>query len=174
MTNNQRLLSHVLASRHTLHQFSNSMGIRNIKINTQCAKCHAKCCHRTHDYVYLIPEEVEALAKCTGQRPQIFALTVVNKYLRASFRILRFPCTFFDLQTGMCTIYEHRPLICRLFPFCLDPTSAEIIFEPWQCGANLAILPKDAVQGWSLDEYVHQIERWYMSFWQDAIGGAAN
>jgi len=42
-----------------------------------------------------------------------------SKYMdeKATGNYLKMPCPFLDEKTSACTIYVHRPMICRLYPF---------------------------------------------------------
>ena len=67
---------------------------------------------------FLPPDEIEQVAasdptwlKCNGER-----------YIMALKRDPRRGCYFLDRRKKRCTIYEHRPILCRLFPFKLQET----------------------------------------------------
>jgi len=44
-----------------------------------------------------------------------------GKFIMALYRGKK-GCFFLDKATSHCTIYEHRPLLCRLYPFCVQET----------------------------------------------------
>lgn len=99
-------------------------------------KCH-HCNHCCTDVVCLpTPWDVRRIMRMTGQDPFDFLefLTpeeiedvdaddatwlVVNgeKYLMALQRDEKLGCHFLDNETRLCSIYEARPLLCRLYPF---------------------------------------------------------
>jgi Fe-S-cluster containining protein len=48
-----------------------------------------------------------------------------ERYIMALFRTAEEGCFFLDKDTFYCSIYEHRPLLCRLYPFKLHETKDE-------------------------------------------------
>ncbi|MEA3364868.1 MAG: YkgJ family cysteine cluster protein [Candidatus Hydrogenedentes bacterium] len=103
-------------------------------------RCHhsGHCCR---DVVCLpTPWDVIRIVKNTGISPYKFLeflqegeITEVEdndptwlvcgekRYIMALKRTKR-GCYFLNKKTGLCTIYEHRPLLCRLYPFKLQET----------------------------------------------------
>lgn len=112
------------------------MGCRYVKF-----KCHHSnhCCR---DVVCLpTPWDVLRIAMNTGKDPRRFLeflstdeITGVRKcdptwlkvngkrYMMALRREEKLGCFFLDRTTRYCSIYEHRPLLCRLYPFKLHET----------------------------------------------------
>jgi len=72
---------------------------------------------RPEDFLeFITPDEIEEVAKndptwlrCGGE-----------KYLMALRRYEGSGCHFLDSKTRFCSIYESRPLLCRLYPFKLN------------------------------------------------------
>lgn len=67
---------------------------------------------------FLAPKEISGVEKrdptwldCNGDR-----------YIMALRRDAKFGCHFLDRKTRRCTIYDHRPILCRLYPFKLQET----------------------------------------------------
>ncbi len=67
---------------------------------------------------FLAPEEIDEVAasdptwlRCNGRR-----------YIMALKRDTRRGCHFLDKRKKMCKIYEHRPILCQLFPYKLQET----------------------------------------------------
>lgn len=105
-------------------------------------RCHS-CGHCCTDVVCLpTPWDVIRIAKNTGESPCVFLeflgpddISGVNKkdptwlmcgkqrYLMALKRGRR-GCHFLNKKTRFCRIYEHRPLLCRLYPFKLQETQS--------------------------------------------------
>ncbi|HOZ47116.1 MAG TPA: YkgJ family cysteine cluster protein [Candidatus Hydrogenedentes bacterium] len=97
--------------------------------------CH-HCGHCCTDVVCLpTPWDVIRIARATGLHPSIFLefltpdeITGVDKsdptwlefgdrrYLMAIRRDIRTGCYFRDRRTKRCAVYEHRPILCRLYP----------------------------------------------------------
>ncbi len=86
-----------------------------------CAKCPAYCCSYPQIPVTLV--DVRRLAR-RFELPAEEAERKFTKKAPDGTRILRhkvdhiFPstCRFFDQEARQCTVYEHRPKICREFP----------------------------------------------------------
>jgi uncharacterized protein len=85
-----------------------------------CAKCPAYCC--TYARIPVTDADIRRLAKGLGKS----AAQVREKYTKevGGERVLRHKqdeifdtcCTFLDTETRQCTVYKHRPHICRAFP----------------------------------------------------------
>jgi Fe-S-cluster containining protein len=71
-------------------------------------------------------------------------------------------CTFFDVESKSCTIYEHRPLICRCYPFFLDSDGRLVVRH---CRAARRAIKKDdvEVQSGLLIEYLAAKTRNYIA-----------
>ena len=106
---------------------------------------HFKCLHSNHccrDVVCLpTPWDVLRIALNTGEDPRRFLEFLTpdeikgipkndptwlvadgNRYLMALTRDPKTGCYFLDKKTRFCGIYEHRPILCRLYPFKLHET----------------------------------------------------
>jgi len=71
-----------------------------------CEKCIGKCCNND-ECVDLFFFEFMRMIKI---KP--------FQYTHRPFMIrMQLPCVFFDPKTQKCSIYEIRPLMCRIFPF---------------------------------------------------------
>jgi Fe-S-cluster containining protein len=85
-----------------------------------CAKCPAYCC--TYPRIRVTDADIKRLAKGLG-KPYDYVLEKYTKQVDGE-RVLRHKqdhifetrCTFLDEETRQCTVYEHRPRICRSFP----------------------------------------------------------
>ena len=85
-----------------------------------CAKCPAYCC--TYPRTAVTDNDIKRLAKGLGKS----VAYVREKYTKVvqGERVLRHKhdeifdtcCKFLDVETRKCTIYEHRPRVCRSFP----------------------------------------------------------
>lgn len=108
-------------------------------------RCHS-CLHCCTDLVVLpTPFDVIRIVKGTGLEPEAFLEFVApdeiqevddddptwlecgekpgdDRYLMALKRDPKLGCTFLDRRSRRCGIYDHRPVICRLFPFKLQET----------------------------------------------------
>jgi len=77
--------------------------------------------------VLLLPEDVERLARATGLDPELFAVPVrgVKPYTH-KLRKTRRGCVF--LRGRECSVYPHRPLACRFYPFALLRAGTDYVF----------------------------------------------
>ena len=86
-----------------------------------CSKCPAYCC--TYPQIPVSLYDVRRLGKRFGLNEEQAERRFTKKAADGT-RIMRhkvdhvFPtaCQFLDQETRQCTVYEHRPKICREFP----------------------------------------------------------
>ena len=72
-----------------------------------CNGC-VECC-KTGGIVYVLPEEVQKLKEIGTNIIEIDGLNLIKRTHKGY-------CSMLDIQHNRCTIYEDRPLACRLFP----------------------------------------------------------
>ena len=95
-----------------------------------CARCDARCCR--HYAIHVLPHEAEAIAEHLGQPIESVValelealapeLPVVYIDGQPSQLVLaRDPdsgaCAFLDAAMDRCTIHDHVPYICQMYPF---------------------------------------------------------
>ncbi len=85
------------------------------QLKCQCISC-GDCCVRSTP-ISLDPRDLKRLSKCFS----ISMKDVIKKYVRyvdgkTCIKVDR-PCMFYDRIAMNCSIYKHRPNICRLFPY---------------------------------------------------------
>ncbi|WP_069806786.1 YkgJ family cysteine cluster protein [Vulcanisaeta thermophila] len=90
----------------------------NVKM--KCTKC-GRCCFNTE--MELLPEDVERLVRL-GYPIEYFA-TVVNGVVR--LRNVNGHCVFLNENTMECTVYENRPIGCRIYPVVYDDVEGPYI-----------------------------------------------
>ena len=86
-----------------------------------CTKCPGYCC--SYDYILVTKRDVARLGKRFGLTPEQ-AEKKFTKNIKKYGRVLRHQkdhiyksiCRFFDTEKRSCTIYEHRPAVCREYP----------------------------------------------------------
>lgn len=144
--------------------------IDRIRLSTNCANCKEKCCRRPYDWVYLSEAEVDRLEKASGKLRDTFLAEKKNCTTGDTFRLLLLPCHFFDQQTGRCSVYVNRPLICKLYPIYVDPLLGEACLLPSDCGENLRIHPVDGEEGWHLQDHAEEVLEWVNHIWREARG----
>lgn len=71
--------------------------------------CQRRCTHCCHIPVAVSTTEARLIGKAVGRVP---ATLVESAWLRSKPYGYSHPCTF--LKSGRCSIYEHRPLACRV------------------------------------------------------------
>jgi Fe-S-cluster containining protein len=144
------------------------MSIREIRVRVSCDQCTNKCCSQPYDWVYLTEDEIVSLEIGSGLGREEFVTTQKNPVTGFTFQTLNLPCRFLDPNSGACTVYAHRPLVCRTFPFYPEPLTGYIGLLPAQCGSNLDILPIDGDVGWALDDFRDDIKWWMKRLWREA------
>lgn len=138
------------------------------RITTQCSECEDKCCTQPYDWVYLTNIEIDKISKTTGLQPSEFTTAEKNPATGDEFKLLMLPCCFYESSTGLCTVHQVRPLVCRLFPVYPEPITGTAMLMSSQCGERLKFLPQDSSDGWSLADHQLDIKRWLRDFWAEA------
>lgn len=85
-----------------------------------CSKCPAYCC--SYDKINVDKRDINRLAKHFGIDPE----TAAKRFTKSSDdgpvlrhqkdKIYGSVCTFLDVKTRRCTIYEARPGVCHEYP----------------------------------------------------------
>ena len=143
--------------------------LKELRLRTACGACANKCCSQPYDWVYLTSQEISKISSASGLDAGEFVVLRQNSNTGHIFRALDMPCRFLDTETGACTIYESRPLVCRLFPFYPEPLTGHATLLPVQCGENLEFLPASSPAGWSLLDYENDIRTWLSNLWTEAV-----
>lgn len=139
--------------------------LHGLRINTHCGLCTNKCCSQPFDWVYLADDEISRISIASGLAESEFVSIAENPATGDKFKLLILPCKFLNETTGMCSIYDARPLICRLFPFYPEPLTGTVSLLAAQCGPNLEFLSDDNSDGWSLASHQLDIRGWLRDFW---------
>ncbi len=85
----------------------------------ECTRCNA-CCRYEPGYVFLSERDIERLLAATGTDREEFLrlycriVEIDGERLISLKEKANYDCVFWD---GGCTVYAHRPLQCRAFPF---------------------------------------------------------
>jgi|SRR5229473_5182429 Fe-S-cluster containining protein len=143
--------------------------LRELRLKTDCASCVNKCCSQPYDWVYLTSQEGARLQAVSGVPEEEFMSARQNAMTGYVVRTLNLPCRFLDTQTGQCTVYESRPLACRLFPFYLDPLTGHATLYAVECGDNASFPDTDSEDGWRLIDLEEEARRWLAKFWDEAV-----
>ncbi|MDF1558533.1 MAG: YkgJ family cysteine cluster protein, partial [ANME-2 cluster archaeon] len=117
-------------------------------VGFKCMKCGWCCCpdpefeieildiHRPSNAISVLPRDIRAIQDATGLylldvvEPDIYSCIRGEKMLSTGWILKRKhdgTCWFFDDDRNLCTIYEYRPLICRVFPFFLDSSGMLVV-----------------------------------------------
>ena len=98
----------------------------------ECVRC-SRCCRHEPGYVFLSENDISGLSTahdCSRSEFMSTFCTVVSVFQvdRISLKEKdNYDCIFWD--DGGCTVYEHRPLQCRSFPFWGSSLASE---QAWQ------------------------------------------
>mgnify|MGYP000863215831 CR=1 FL=1 len=114
----------------------------------ECTRCGA-CCTGAPGYVWVSEEEVEGLARATGQSVAAFSRKHVRRVGDRLSLVERHngDCVFWDRERG-CIVYEARPVQCRTWPFWSENVATKAAWE-----ATRAKCPGSGRGNWfSLDE----------------------
>lgn len=143
-------------------------GLQELRVLTDCKSCVHKCCSQPYDWVFLTKREIALIGSSTGLPERDFAAQRNNVNSGLTLRTLNLPCRFLDEQSGLCKIYDVRPLVCRLFPFYAEPLTGHATLLPAQCGSNLRFVSSQSAQGWCLKDFEPIIQQWLAEIWQEA------
>lgn len=92
-------------------------------VRFKCKRC-AKCCGDTEEklrLILLLENEAQCISKKTEKHVNEFAENIqgYEPYAYVMKKTLDRKCLF--LKNNLCSIYPLRPLICRFYPFQLEP-----------------------------------------------------
>jgi len=141
--------------------------LAQIRLQTNCSACVNKCCSQPLDWVYVTEAEIVKLEDASGVFRGEFIEQIRNEINGLMFQTLRLPCYFLDAEE-QCSVYDSRPLICRLFPFYPDPLVAKLMFLPAECGDRITFVDSDSKEGWSASDYQDDIAKWFAKIWSEA------
>ena len=88
-----------------------------------CQTCAGNCCIGESGYIWINEEERRALAEHLqiplSRFMSQYVERVGHQYSLNEIRISQdnYICIFFDTEKRGCSVYNHRPLQCRTFPF---------------------------------------------------------
>lgn len=92
------------------------------RLKYDCGKCPAYCC--SYDWILVNKRDIQRLAKrfsLSFEQAETKFTKFVKEYGQRVLRhrkdhIFKSVCQFLDQEKRGCSIYEHRPSICRIFP----------------------------------------------------------
>jgi len=97
------------------------------EVKIRCRRC-GRCCVGTE--MELLPVDIERIMRL-GYKLDHFA-RLDDEFVR--LKCVNGHCVFYNPNTRACTIYEYRPIGCRLYP--LQLSDNEIIVDPECPAAN--------------------------------------
>lgn len=94
------------------------------EVGFECERCTRCCTQEYNDHVFLLEKDVERVRKidpeCTAPAPYFDFCDREGRFYVEGYA-LRYKddgtCIF--LKNGLCSIYEERPSICRIYPYML-------------------------------------------------------
>jgi len=102
-----------MSSMHSLYEV-----LRPLTSQSECQTC--KLCEENIGLVYLLDKETEAISK------RNVPLSITSRGAQYIARTSQGCCAAFNSTGNSCTIYESRPLCCRLYPLDLVTKNGEI------------------------------------------------
>jgi Fe-S-cluster containining protein len=94
---------------------------KNLPVLYDCSKCPGYCC--SYDYIIVTRRDVARLAKRfelgyeTAERRFTKTIKGYGRVLRhRKDTVYKSTCRFFHPTERRCTVYEHRPTVCRQYP----------------------------------------------------------
>ncbi len=109
-------------AKKELPVLQNNGAPRKPKLKYDCSKCPGYCCN--YDWIPVTKRDIERLGKRFGLSYEV-AKQKFTKYIPAYKKdvlrhtkdpIFKTTCQFFHKEKRHCTVYEHRPAICRQYP----------------------------------------------------------
>lgn len=91
-------------------------------VSYDCTRCPAYCC--TYAEITVEPRDLVRLGKHFGVTPATVRRRYTVEGPESGERVLRHQkdrlfgtaCCFLDLETRRCTVYQHRPDVCKSYP----------------------------------------------------------
>ncbi len=95
---------------------------RKLKVLYDCEACTAYCC--SYPRIIVTESDIARLGERFGLSPEEARRKLTKAGYEDGERVLRHrrdrifgsACQFLDRKTRRCTVYEHRPEVCRDFP----------------------------------------------------------
>ena len=92
------------------------------RLKYDCAQCPAYCC--SYDWILVYKSDIKRLANRFGLSYEEAEAKFTKFVPSYGYRVLRHKqdhiykstCRFLDAEKRRCTVYEHRPYICRAHP----------------------------------------------------------
>jgi uncharacterized protein len=92
------------------------------RLKYDCAKCPSYCC--SYDWIRVYKLDIKRLAERFGLSYEVAEKKFTKFEPAYGYRVLRHRhdhifksvCRFLDAEKRQCTVYEHRPYICRAHP----------------------------------------------------------
>lgn len=83
-----------------------------------CSQC-GDCCTGAPGHVWVINEEIAAIAAAVGEEVAVFEEKYVRKVgaRKSLIEYANGDCVFFNTKTRGCNVYSARPRQCRTWPF---------------------------------------------------------
>lgn len=96
-------------------EFDRKAGILHVEAEEKidCLEC-AQCCRTT--VTTFTEKDVQRIAPHLGLKPKAFISKYLIKDYDGMLTTTGIPCSFLDLETNKCKIYEIRPEACSSFP----------------------------------------------------------
>lgn len=149
-----------------------------------CEQCNGKCC--TEFTVYITHADIKRLVDHTGRDPTTFVTAYADDQ-KATYPIIRMggydvrlgltyrdkKCTLLHVENDnrrRCTVQDHKPMVCRTYPFSVSDDGKLVHVEPYKCPGP--IWPSTEQERAKAISEVRQLHREYNEY--EAIVNAWN
>lgn len=102
-----------------------------------CGSCKTSCCTNVADPL-LFPTDLDHLRQINKlNKDFVREVQLENKSIKTIRRTYNSDaCIFWDGEKKMCTIYEHRPFDCKMFPFDIDYRNGAYHWIVYSCNPD--------------------------------------
>ncbi|MGH7771418.1 MAG: YkgJ family cysteine cluster protein [Candidatus Binatia bacterium] len=129
-------------------------------VEVDCAGCEQRgCCTFRGWKVFFLSEERERVALLYGDQEASKIAEFQSRKNGSPVYAVTLPCPFFEKDSGLCRVYDARPLVCRLFPLELEPITESLYLDQ-------AVCPKRMEAKYSLELIQIDVKQWCDRFWQ--------
>lgn len=129
-------------------------------VELDCKTCEKKgCCTYVGWKVFFTSDERDAVSQRYGEAFAARIKEFCDRQNGHPIYSVTLPCPFFGQTSGLCTIYEARPLACRVFPVEIEPITGSTYIDQ-------AVCPKRHEAKINTALVQISVKAWCEQFWQ--------